>query len=242
MPRPTTPVTFDAADIELAETLDNLDDAHNYRSWIFDLIEPHLGAMILEVGAGHGTFTELLAAGRHVVATDLSERCVGVLRARFAREPAVDVLRADVKSAGAAGPFDSAVLVNVLEHIEHDNEVLADLRAVLVPGGRLILWVPAFDRLYSDFDRQIGHYRRYDVPGLKAQLARAGFDVADIRYVNTVGAMAWWLVARRLRRTPTGKSGVQIFDRWFVPLVRRMEAGRRPPFGQSIFAVATRPA
>jgi SAM-dependent methyltransferase len=239
---PSAPVSFDEADVELAETLDSLDDAHNYRRWIFDLLEPYLGPRVLEVGAGHGTFTELLAPGRHVVATDMSPRCAAVLRDRFWGDPAVEVLEADLEAAAVAGPFDAAVMINVLEHIEDDAAALSDLSALLVPAGRLILWVPAFAALYSEFDRRIGHYRRYDIRGLSAKLSDAGFRVDDIRYVNTLGAFAWWVVARQLHRTPTGTTGVQIFDRLFVPVVRRLERGHRPPFGQSIFAVASRDA
>jgi SAM-dependent methyltransferase len=234
--------TFDEADAELASTLDNLDDAHNYRDWIFALLEPYLGPKVLEVGAGHGSFTELLSAGRHVTATDLSERCVEVLRARFAGNPAVTVALADLASSAAGGPYDSVVLINVLEHIADDDAALDLIRSLLVPGGRLVVWVPAFMQLYSDFDRRIGHYRRYHLPGLRAQLVAAGLSVDDIRYVNSVGAAAWWLVARVLRRAPTGKAGVTVYDRCVVPALRRIESRWSPPLGQSVLAVATAPA
>ena len=52
---------FSAADEELAGTLESLNGAGNYANWIFGLIEPHLGDEVLEVGAGHGTFTEMFA-------------------------------------------------------------------------------------------------------------------------------------------------------------------------------------
>src|SRR6266566_435714 len=71
---------FSAADAELAETLDNLDDAANYAGWILELFAPHLGEEVLEVGAGHGTFTEKLARkAKRVVDSDVSQRCVAVL-------------------------------------------------------------------------------------------------------------------------------------------------------------------
>lgn len=232
--------TFAEADRELAETLDNLDDADRYRQWIFDLIEPSLGDRILEVGAGHGTFTTLLAAGHSVLATDLSQRCAAVLEDRFAARPEVTVRCCDLAGASDAGPFDTVVLINVLEHIRDDDEALQNILALLDAGGRVVLWVPAFARLYSDFDRRIGHYRRYHREALRAQLARAGFTVEDVRYVNSVGALAWWVVATKLRRTPTGKLGVVAYDRVFVPILRRVEARWRPPIGQSILAIASK--
>jgi SAM-dependent methyltransferase len=235
---------FSAADAELAATLDNLDGADNYAGWIFELIEPYLGNEVLEIGAGHGTFTEMLARkAKRVVASDLSERCVSRLRERFSAEESVKILHGSVDSAAAHGPFDSVILINVLEHIEDDDSALRELRGRLLrPGGRVVLWVPAFSLLYSDFDRRIGHYRRYRRPGLRKQLTDAGYEVLDVRYVNAVGAVAWLVLARFLRRTPTHGTPVKIFDRYFVPQLKRLERRWRPPFGQSVLAVATRPA
>jgi SAM-dependent methyltransferase len=238
------PADFSASDAELATTLDNLDDAGNYAEWIFELIEPHLGAEVLEVGAGHGTFTEMLAGrAKRVVASDISERCVGRLRERFSGAESVEVVHGSIESAASLGPFDSVVLINVLEHIEDDNGALRQIIGQLLkPGGRVVLWVPAFMFLYSDFDRRIGHYRRYDRAGLRAQLAKAGYDVQDVTYVNAVGALAWLALARLLHRTPTNGTPVQVFDRYFVPVLKRAERRWHPPFGQSVLAVAARPA
>lgn len=231
-----------AADAELAETLDNLDGADNYAAWIFEQVQPHLGDAVLEVGAGHGTFTEILSArGARVVATDVSQRCADVLRERFAGDERVTVVHGGADAVAGQPPFDSAVLINVLEHIPDDDGALRDLAAALRPGGRLILWVPALQLLYSDFDRKIGHYRRYRKGELKEQLTRAGYQVAEIRYVNSVGALAWLVVARLMHRAPTGGRSVKIYDSYFVPVLKRLEGRRGAPFGQSVFAVATWP-
>lgn len=239
---PAAVASITAADAELEETLDNLDGAGNYAAWIFEHVNPHLGKEVLEVGAGYGTFTGLLSTNStRVVATDVSERCAGILRARFADDPRVTVLQGSTAAAAGLPPFDSAVLINVLEHIEDDDGALRELSATLKPGGRLILWVPAFALLYSDFDRKIGHYRRYRAAGLKARLSGAGYEVTDIRYVNSVGALAWLVVARLLHRAPTGGLSVKVYDSYFVPVLKRVEGRWGTPFGQSLFAVAVWP-
>ncbi|HEY7134339.1 MAG TPA: glycosyltransferase, partial [Acidimicrobiia bacterium] len=188
------PAPFDDADVALAGVLDSLQDADNYADWIYDLLEPHLGQRVLEVGAGQGELTErLCGGGRHVVATDLSSRCVTALRDRFAGNDAVTVQQADLVPDGADGGFDSIVLVNVLEHIPHAEEALARLVPKLRPGGRLLLFVPAFESLYSEFDFRIGHRRRYRKSELTSEVDRAGLRVVEARYVNVLGAVAWWL-------------------------------------------------
>lgn len=241
--RRTALADFSAADVELQETLDNLDDADNYATWIFELIAPYLGDEVLEVGAGHGTFTEILARkAKRVVTSDPSERCVGILRRRFSEDSSVEVLHGSIDAAATRGPFETVILINVLEHIKDDDGALRELAGLLVkPGGRVVLWVPAFSFLYSDFDRRIGHHRRYLKAGLRTQLSYAGYEVQHIRYVNAVGAVAWLVVARFLRRAPTSGTPVKLFDRYFVPVLKRLERRWHPPFGQSVFAVAAWP-
>jgi len=230
------------ADITMAPSLERLGGADNYTEWIFSHIEPHLGPEVLEVGAGHGTFTELFSArAARVVAADVSDRCAELLRARFAGNERVIVRDGGTEIAAGMPPFDSAVLVNVLEHIKDDDGALLDLAAALKPGGRLILWVPAFQFLYSDWDRQVGHYRRYRKGELGVKLAKAGLDLTEIRYVNSVGALGWLVLARMMRGNPTHKGEVKFFDSCFVPVLRRLESRWGAPFGQSVFAVATRP-
>lgn len=240
--RRTPSVDFSLADVELEETLENLDGADNYAAWIFALVEPHLGEKVLEVGAGHGTFTHRIAAiASRVVAVDPSVRCVDLLRTRFMSDPKMEVLQGSIGEATGHGQFDGVVLINVLEHIEDDREALREIFRLLKPGGRLILWVPAFAALYSDFDRRVGHHRRYRKSALRTELTRCEYEIRDLRYVNAVGAIAWFVMARLLRRTPTVGSKVQLFDKYLVPVLRRFERRLRVPFGQSVFAVAVRP-
>jgi 2-polyprenyl-3-methyl-5-hydroxy-6-metoxy-1,4-benzoquinol methylase len=235
------PTEFAGADAELASVLDSLQDADNYADWIYDLCAPHLGTEVLEIGAGHGELTQRLVDGRFVTATDLSKRCVEELQARYGGMPNVDVRHADIAALGEDRLYDSVVLINVLEHIADDLGALRELRALLKPGGRLIVFSPAFEGLYSDFDHKIGHYRRYRRSQLVTVADRAGLELVDARYVNSVGAFAWWLFARRLRQTPTQGWSVKLYDRAVVPTLRRFEARRIPTFGQSVLLVGQNP-
>ncbi|MFN2505653.1 MAG: class I SAM-dependent methyltransferase [Acidimicrobiales bacterium] len=236
------PASFSEADQELARALDALGDATNYADWIVEMASPHLGPQILELGAGHGTLTERLMDHGKVTATDLSPRCVETLNDRFGGHPDVDVMHADIDEAVAGRKYDTAVLVNVLEHIADDGAALRGLYQGLRPGGTIVLFVPAFEALYSEFDRLVGHYRRYRRGDLAAAVAEAGFDVVEARYVNCVGAVAWWVVARQLGRFPQNRRSVRTYDRVATPLVRRLESRWTPPFGQSVLCIGRRPA
>ena len=236
-----SPLSLEEADRELIDTLDTLDGADQYARWIYTLVEPHLGKDVLEAGAGHGTFTELLRDSRRIVACDPSERCARLLRERFDADPTVTVLNTDLHGAIDEGPFDSVVMINVLEHVEDHAAALRDVWKALRPGGRLILWVPAMEWLYSDLDRRIGHHRRYHLKQLRQLLGETGFEPAELRYVNAIGAIGWWVMAKQLGRRPTSAASVQLFDRVVVPVQRRMDERTRLPWGQSIFTVGVRP-
>ncbi|MDQ3977955.1 MAG: methyltransferase domain-containing protein [Actinomycetota bacterium] len=237
-----SPASFEEADEELAQVLDNLAAAVNYADWIVALAAPYLGPQILELGAGHGTLTGRLARHGKVTATELSPRCVETLTQRYAGSPDIEILHGDIEAAVDARTYDSAVLVNVLEHIPDDVGALRTLHNALRPGGTLVLFVPAFEALYSEFDRMVGHYRRYRRPDLMGRVRGAGFDVVDARYVNVLGGLAWWVIARQLGRFPSNVRTVRTYDRVVTPVVRRLETRFVPPFGQSLLCVGRRPA
>jgi SAM-dependent methyltransferase len=241
-PGPAGVASFDEADGELAKALDALTEATNYADWIIDQAQAHLGSSILELGAGHGTVTDRLLKHGKVAAADLSPRCVEVLREKYEAHPDVEVLHGDVETVIEGRAFESVVLVNVLEHIEDDAAALRAILGGLRPGGTVVLFVPAFQALYSEFDRLVGHYRRYRKGELAALVRGAGFEVVEARYVNCVGAVAWWVVARQLGRFPKSRAAMRTYDRTVVPVIRWIESRWTPPFGQSVLCIGRRPA
>lgn len=235
--------SFDASQVDatLASSLDSLDDALNYRDWIVDLATPHLAEPLLEVGAGHGTFTESFAELGSVTAVEPGAYGAALLTDRFADDDRVTTVSGTVADVADAPAFGSSVMINVLEHIEDDQGVLREIRDRLEPGRCLVIWVPAFQLLYSPFDEKLGHVRRYRKQQLEVDVARAGFDVVDSRYVNLPGWFSWLLLVRLLRQEPTSAATVKIFDRYIVPVVRWVEDRIRMPFGQSVLLVARKP-
>ena len=94
-------------------------------------------------------------------------------------------------------------MINVLEHIQDDDKALALVARGLEPGGRAAILVPAFELLYSRFDAA-----RLGTTGgtgcrSSGKVERAGLDVVQARYLNSAGFLAWWIIARLLKLTPT---------------------------------------
>jgi SAM-dependent methyltransferase len=135
---------------------------------------------------------------------------------------------------------DSVVAINVLEHLEDDVGTLRDLRGVVVPGGTVVLLVPGYPALYGEFDRAVGHLRRYTPATLRRAVETAGLRVEVLRPVNLLGGLAWWAALRVGGRTRPTPVLVKLHDRFIVPLVRLSERLVEPPFGQSVICVASR--
>ncbi len=214
--------------------------AKNYFAWQAKLVLPHLGRRVLEIGCGIGNFTELLLDRDSVLALDIEPACIEALQDRF---PAQPNLRAKAGDAACdltdlkPHRLDSAVCLNVLEHIEKDIQTLANIRAVLIPPGKIVLIVPAFPALFGPIDKNLGHYRRYTRNSLEKTALAAHLTIRHAHYLNTPGFFAWWLNAHILRREAQSTGQIEIFDRLIVPVISRLESTIPPPFGQSLFAV-----
>jgi len=235
--------SFDDADIALERTLEELDsNALNYNEWLRTLVAPAATGNVIELGAGMGTFSlALLRTADHVVAVEPSDRGSVALIAATRENDRVTPVHGYASDAARLGPFDGAVMSNVLEHIEDDAGTLRELFAMVRPGGCVAVYSPAFELLMSNFDREIGHVRRYRKRELTVKFEQAGFEIADARYVNLPGFFAWLLVSRVLRRRPTHSRLTRIYDRRVVPITKWIESHVRPPFGQSVLVIGRVP-
>jgi len=220
-------------------TLRRVEALRRYTGFLWELIRPYVGRRVLEVGSGTGVMTRYLATREALVATDVDPQYVELLQRTYADKPNVEVRLLDLAAAGDDGlprrSFDTVVCANVLEHIADDAAALRAMHDALVPGGRVVLIIPALRQLYGAIDKAIGHHRRYTRREITEKLCTAGFAVEHVSYFNVLGVPAWYLNARVLRRRSVPGLQARVSDR-LVPLLR-VERRLRPPFGMSLLAV-----
>jgi SAM-dependent methyltransferase len=223
------------------EILEDLVEAKNYRRWLVDLALPYLGDDPLEVGSGLGHYAaDWAAAGvPRWTASEADEGRLEGLRRRFAGDPVVRVRELAVPIRASA-EHSAVVAYNVLEHIPDDVGALKAFAGLLRPGGRVVLVVPAFPSAMSRFDLAIGHQRRYRRASLRRAAEAAGLHVDVLHYVNWIGLFGWYVVVKGLRSQPKAGLLLTAYDRAVVPWLRRLEARTAPPFGQSLFLVASK--
>lgn len=227
--------------------LEAMSFAVKYHRWILEVFAPLLGTRLVEVGAGTGSFTELLHERRpeSLALVEPSEEMFRVLAERaVALRGATRISLHNSVFRSAAGRIreetrpDSIIYVNVLEHIDDDVGELEAVRQTLDSGGRAFIFVPALRWLYGNFDREVGHARRYTKRELEEKCARVGLRVVLSRYFDVLGVVPWWLKYCLLRSDKMEQGAVHFYDKYGVPLTKAAESVVRPPLGKNILLVA----
>lgn len=227
-----------AESLQGGENLEVMAEAVNYTAYLIGLIERHAGdaKRIADFGAGIGTFAEAMRKRGHtpVCIEPDHDRFAALVAAGFETVAGIDAL--------AAGTLDYVYTLNVLEHIEDDLAALRAIHSRLRPGGRLLVYVPAFQCLYSAMDHIVGHQRRYRRSALVVLLRQAGFTVEQARYADCLGFPA--ALAYRFAGDSSGRlnpGAVKLYDRLIFPVSRLLDAVFAPVAGKNLLAVAQRP-
>ena len=143
--------------------------------------------------------------------------------------------------------FDTVVCLDVLNHVENDEDTMGDIAQTLKSGGRLILNAPAFPALLGKRDRSLGHLRRYTKADLRALLERHGFTVDRLQFWNFTALLLYALIEGGLRARISdtfrygwwgalGSLPNRVFSWWYLTVENRMVF----PVGLTLLAVAHR--
>lgn len=224
--------------------LHSLSNAHRFNRWMGDVIRPHIGEAVLEVGAGLGNMSLQLLPRDQYTASDIDPLHLHYLKNLFAGRPQVEVARVDLARSedfeAHAGRYDTVVCLNVLEHIERDDVGLRNMHQALRPGGRAVILVPRGQWLFNSLDEVLGHCRRYSEADLTEKCRQAGFEIDKVFTFNRPSIPAWFFNGRVLKRKHFSKLQLKIMDHmvWLMRWIDRII----PVPGLSLIVVARKPA
>ena len=215
--------------------------ATNWKRYYASKIRPYFGKRIVEVGAGIGATTLVLCDGSQEEWMCLEPD--PALRSEIDRLIAEGKLPACCRTqAGFVSnlPFertiDTFIYIDVLEHIEDDRAEMREAASRLSTGGRLIALAPAFNFLYSPFDKSIGHYRRYNRKMFRA-LAPPGCRLEKLMYLDSVGAgTSLFNKLVLLQSVPTVKQ-IIFWDRHLLPVAKWVDTLIGYSFGRSLVGI-----
>jgi len=207
--------------------------AVHWKSYVAELVCPHLGPSVLEVGAGIGSNIAYL---RRPPVREWTAVEPDAAQAAQIRDPAVRVVVGTLGAIGAMERFDAILYLDVLEHLVNDAAELRRATLHLAPGGRLIVLAPAHRWLTSPMDAAVGHCRRYSAAGLRA-LTPAGCRLDVLHHVDAFGCLASLANRLVLRSDRLTAGQIRLWDCGLVPLSRRVDRWLGFRCGKTLLAV-----
>jgi glycosyltransferase involved in cell wall biosynthesis len=226
-----------------SQILASLEKARRFNLWMGRTLAPYVGGRVLEIGAGIGTLTSQFIPREYYLASDINPSYLSYLRSYSVGKPYLRVRHIDAgvpsDFAGLEEKFDTVLMINVLEHVPHEQETLENIRSSLMPGGRAVILVPQHPALYGTLDRALEHRERYTRESLRQGLERAGFRVEQIFDFNRFSVPGWWLNGKVMQRKTFSRVQLKVLQ-MLMPMLRRLD-GILPWGGLSLIAVATKP-
>ena len=218
--------------------------ARGFNRWLVKQLAPFIGRRVLEAGSGIGNLTESFLDCRRLACVDLDPFYVERLRQRFGHLANLSFHELNLEQLTQCrelkrAQLDTVVCINVLEHIEDDEQVLRNFYELLEPGGHALILVPADPRLYTGVDKALGHFRRYTHDELSVKMRAAGFDVVQTKGFNRLGSLGWYVSGKLLGRTTLSPGQMKAYE-WLLPLARLIEPFPILPH-LSVIAVGRKP-
>ena len=162
------------------------DLSKNFRKYQFDLIKEFVSGNVAEIGPGNGIILRLYLD--HCDKLDLFEpdkNLYSKLNDKFSNYKKITVINDELNTS--SNIYDVILYLDVLEHIEDYEKEILKAHNALKKGGYLLINVPAFQFLYSDFDKDVGHFRRYSKKDITNLCSNYNLEINKLKYYDSIG-------------------------------------------------------
>ena len=216
--------------------LEFFDAAKNWRKYQFENILKYINSSVLEVGPGTGNNVQYYRdKASEITLLEINKHMSNLLKSKFEGDQKITVQNSDIYSQERK--FDTILYMDVLEHIEDDKNEINRALEQLKPGGNIIFFVPAYQFLYSDFDKVIGHVKRYNKRFFFSFNKDEKISITRLKYFDSVGF--FMAVLNKLfnkNKKETIGPGVKIWNK-LIFLSKIMDVIFLNKFGKSLFCV-----
>jgi len=215
--------------------LENFDKAHIWRKYIYYIIKKYINGNILEVGAGIGSFTKLYEnQHQNITLSESDKDFCDLLNDKFKNKNNIKITNQFIKEINQK--FETIIYLNVLEHIEDDIAEVKMAYEKLEKNGHLIILVPAHQKIYSKFDKAVGHFRRYEINFFKDKLSM--FNLIKLIQLDCCGYLLYHLNNLIFQKDVyPSKFKIFIWDKIFTPMTIVLDFLLKYKFGKNILCI-----
>jgi SAM-dependent methyltransferase len=221
--------------------LDLFEEASAWKKYYGHFLKTYLKGKILEVGAGIGGTTSVLCDGsqKKWLCLEPDPQLYARLEDKIKDKQlpyCCESLKGTTTDLPDSEKFNAIMYIDVIEHIENDREELARACTLLDENGYLIVLVPAHQFLYNEFDKAIGHYRRYNK---KSLLMTAPIDLLlrKVMYLDSCGLIASLMNKYFLKQNYPTKRQISFWNNFIVPISRPIDFILNYNSGKTVVAI-----
>ena len=212
------------------------DLSKNFRKYQFDLIKEFISGKVAEIGPGNGILLEYYVD--HCDKLDLFEpdkNLFSKLSYKFSNHKKITVINDELNTS--SNIYDVILYLDVLEHIEDYEKEILKAHNALKKGGYLLINVPAFQFLYSDFDKDVGHFRRYSKKDITNLCSNYNLEINKLKYYDSIGFFLSFL--SKMTRSNYKKNFEKKIKIWdsLIPFSRILDKIFISYFGKSLLIV-----
>ena len=213
--------------------LEFFNNAKNFRNYQWDLIKDNIKKRILEVGPGNCVFlNRYYNISKEIFLFEPSEKIRIELDFKIKKFQEVKLIKEFDNSK-----YDTIIYLDVIEHIEDDEKEISNAYDRLNQNGHLIISVPAFQFLYTDYDKKIGHYRRYNKSSFKKILKKLDINNFKISYFDSIGfGLIFFSKYLAVSNKVNFKKSISIWN-FLVLISKLLDFFLNPFIGKSLMAI-----
>lgn len=215
---------------------ERFDNANLHIKYCLNFIKKFISGNVLEVGGGCGSFTRQYISNdlESVSITELDPKNISDLKKKFSNNKKVKVFNKNITDIH--GEFDTILYLHVLEHIKDDVNELNQAIKKLKKGGFIVIMVPQHQHIYSNLDKAVGHFRRYEKEFFKQNLI--GLNRVRLLSLDTIGYFLYYLNKLFFKNEVfPSKLKIFIWDKFFTPLTMIVDFLSGYKFGKCILAI-----
>jgi len=214
--------------------LENFDLAKFWRKYIYFKIKLFLKNEILEVGAGIGSFTKNYKDSFNKITLIEPDKYNFKQLKKNLKSKNITILNTSIKKIKKK--FNCILYMNVLEHIkDHEKEINFAI-SKLYRNGFLIILVPAHQKLFTEFDKAVGHYRRYSMNFFKKKFKNSILE--KLIFLDFFGYFLYFFNNLFLKKEVyPSKFKILIWDKIFTPITIVVDFLIRYKFGKNILCI-----